>query len=374
MLPGNQTVNPRRPDLDVLRVGAFFLLILYHLGMFYVPWGWHAKSTHILPQLELPMGLLNPWRLTLLFLVSGLATRFMSGKFAPGALAEQRSWRLGIPLLFGMLVIVPPQSWAEVTEKHGYTGGLLEFWTGHYLAFDQSFGIILPTYNHLWFVAYLWLYTLIAVALWKLLPALDRFSARALNGPGLLVIPTLFFGAYRAFLFPGRGETHIIWDDLYDHAHYATAFALGLVLARRDRAWAFLTRNRHLILAGVVITMGVALSLSGIWEDKPGWRGQLFALIRAGYAWTMICALMGYAHHHIRHGSPLLNTLSEAVFSFYIVHQTTIIVAGHFLSPYQLPVLVEAGAIFTATVVSCAAAYLLARAVPPLRLPLGLKP
>ena len=36
----------RRHDLDWIRVGAFMLLILYHVGMFYVPWDWHVKSTH----------------------------------------------------------------------------------------------------------------------------------------------------------------------------------------------------------------------------------------------------------------------------------------------------------------------------------------
>lgn len=367
-------MQPRRPDLDVLRIGAFFLLILYHLGMFYVPWGWHAKSTHILPQLELPMGLLNAWRLTLLFFISGVATRFMSAKLTPAALAGQRSARLLIPLLFGVILIVPPQSWVEVVEKHAYTSGFLEFWTQHYLAFDQSFGIILPTYNHLWFVAYLWLYTMVAVALWPLLPALDRLAQRALAGPGLFLVPVLLFGASRAFIFPGRGETHVIWDDLYAHIHYGTAFALGLLIARQDQAWAFLAKHRHTALIALAITLAIIFPLRGIWEEKPGWRGEAFALIRAGYMWLVICALAGYAHQHIRRGSPLLTTLSEAVFPFYIIHQTTIVVMGHALSPLELPAVVEAATILAATAASCVAVYALARAVPLLRLPLGSKP
>ena len=34
--------NVRRYDLDWLRIIAFGLLILYHVGMFYVTWGWHV--------------------------------------------------------------------------------------------------------------------------------------------------------------------------------------------------------------------------------------------------------------------------------------------------------------------------------------------
>src|SRR3546814_10776260 len=76
-----------------------------------------------------------------------------------------RSWRLLVPLAFGMLVVVVPQAYYEVVEKMpgGYHDGYLAFW-GRYLRADGSFCrdgqcLLLPTWNHLWFVAYLWVYT-----------------------------------------------------------------------------------------------------------------------------------------------------------------------------------------------------------------------
>lgn len=364
----------RRYDLDALRVGAFLLLILYHLGMFYVPWGWHVKSTHILPGLEPWMGVLNPWRLSLLFVISGAATRFMLAKAAPGALAAQRSQRLLIPLLFGMLVVVAPQSWAEVVEKTGYTGGFLDFWP-RYLAFDQSFGIILPTYNHLWFVAYLWLYTVIALAGAALLPTLDRWSGGILKGAGLFLVPVLLFGLYRATAHRAWGETHVIWADGYSHLQYGTAFLLGFLLARRDEAWSALERWRAPALCAAAGLLAVRLYLGarGV-EDLPDSARVALAFVREAYAWMVICALFGYARRYIRGGSPLMTTLNEAVFPFYIIHQTAIIVTGHLLKPLGLPALAEAGAILAVTAASCLATYALARAIPALRLPLGLKP
>jgi peptidoglycan/LPS O-acetylase OafA/YrhL len=366
------TAPSRRHDLDALRVGAFMLLILYHLGMFYVPWGWHVKSAHVVPELELWMGLLNPWRLTLLFVISGAATRFMAAKQSSGELAGQRSQRLLVPLLFGMLVVVAPQSWAEVVEKNGYTGGFLDFWP-RYLAFDSSFGIILPTYNHLWFVVYLWLYTMAAVAARPLWPALDRAAARLLRGSGLLVAPALLFGLYLATAGRAWGESHLFWADGYAHLQYGTAFLLGLLMAPNEATWAFLERRRLAILTGVGVILAIGLSL-GADEDLPGWPGFAFAFLREAYAWGVICALFGYARRYIRSGSPLLTWLTEAVFPFYIVHQTTIVVTGHLLKPLGLPTLAEAGIILGLTATSCLAAYGLARAVPILRLPLGLKP
>jgi peptidoglycan/LPS O-acetylase OafA/YrhL len=124
----------RRLDLDWIRIIAFGFLIFYHVGMLFVPWDFHVKSAHIVPGLEPLMLTLNPWRLFLLFLVSGAATRFMTAKLEPGALFTSRARRLLPPVLFGMLVIVPPQSYFQVVEKWGYSGGFAQFYTTHYLA------------------------------------------------------------------------------------------------------------------------------------------------------------------------------------------------------------------------------------------------
>ena len=109
------------------------------------------------------MLVLNPWRLGLLFLVSGVATRFMLRKYSLSPLLRSRSARLLIPLVFGMLVIVPPQAYEQIVEALGYPAGFVDFYLRHYLAFGSQFCpnpcIVLPTWNHLWFVVYLWVYT-----------------------------------------------------------------------------------------------------------------------------------------------------------------------------------------------------------------------
>lgn len=366
--------SERRPDLDWIRVIAFFLLILYHVGMFYVPWDWHVKSSHVLPELQPVMEAVNPWRLTLLFVISGAATRFMAAKLWTGRMFKDRSARLLVPLAFGMAVIVAPQSWAEVMEKNGYAGSFLDFWP-RYLTFDQSFGIILPTYNHLWFVAYLWVYTAAALALRPWWGRLDGLIARIGGFPALLIAPASVFAIIEATAGRAWGETHIVWADGYAHLHYGLAFLLGLSLARIDAAWEGLERGRWISLALVaaVAAPGLWIGLTGLDERNVAAR-IADDVIHATYAWAVICALFGFARRHIRGGSKSLTLLTEAVFPFYIVHQTTIVVAGHLLKPYGLPVWAEAGSILAATAASCWLAYDLARRVPLLRLPMGLKP
>jgi hypothetical protein len=156
---------PRRIDLDWIRILAFASLILYHVGMYYVTWGWHVKSPHASNAVEPLMMLPNPWRLSLLFLVSGTATAFIAARLSPRELARSRGWRLLVPLVFAIVFLIPPQSYFEVVEKAGYAGSYLDFWK-RYLLFDRSFCrgndcLVVPTWNHLWFVAYLLFYTLV---------------------------------------------------------------------------------------------------------------------------------------------------------------------------------------------------------------------
>ena len=63
--------HARHYGLDWLRIGAFGLLILYHIGMFFVPWDWHVKTARPMDWVAIPMLLTNSWRLVLLFVVSG---------------------------------------------------------------------------------------------------------------------------------------------------------------------------------------------------------------------------------------------------------------------------------------------------------------
>ena len=82
----------RRLDLDWVRILAFGLLILFHVGMYYVTWGWHVKSPFASHTIEPLMMLSSPWRLSLLFFVSGCATAFLSSRSrAPASCARARS-------------------------------------------------------------------------------------------------------------------------------------------------------------------------------------------------------------------------------------------------------------------------------------------
>lgn len=370
----------RRVDLDWVRIGAFGLLILYHVGMFYVPWGWHIKSAEPVAALEPLMGALNPWRLALLFLVSGVATRFMLRKTAAGMLLRVRSSRLLIPLIFGMLAIVPPQAYIQVVEAIGYSGGFLDFYLNHYFAFGKAFCpnpcIILPTWNHLWFVAYLWVYTLalglVVMAIPGMAGRIARWLAPLVSGMWLLVVPSALFVVFRLVLSPYFPSTHALFGDWYNHAQFAGAFLLGFLFAHTTSFWDAIERQ-----SWVALVLAVAVFASWMWlrplrdDGLPLWLYRGFAY--GSYQWLCMVAVLGFARRWLTRDSAARRYLTDAIFPYYIVHQTAIIVIAHGLRGSGLSAGAEAAVIIAGTAIVCIVTFEIVRRVGWLRACFGLK-
>ena len=383
----------RRHDLDWVRVIAFGLLVLYHVGMYYVTWEWHVDSPHASPALEPLMMLSSPWRLSLLFLVSGAATAFLLDRVRRQAAATggrprflgPRSWRLLVPLAFGMLVVVPPQSYYEVVDKlpGGYHDGYLAFWA-RYLAGDGSFCrgddcLTVPTWNHLWFVAYLWVYTVVLWLLLRFVPLrLERagawLGARLRSAPALLLWPALGLALARVLLIGRFGSTHALVGDWYNHAQYLPLFLLGFLLAREAPVWEAFARLRRTALW---LWLGSWLAIAAYFElfREAAPPEALRVAMRAAWGlnqWFAMVAVLGFARHLAPGDSPLLRYLARAIFPVYILHQTVIVLLAVRFRPLDLHPLLEGPLLVVLTFTLCFAGYEAIRRLPPLRPLFGL--
>lgn len=367
----------RQLGLDWLRIGAFGLLILYHIGMYFVPWGWHVKAAAPVAWVQWPMMAVNPWRLMLLFVISGVVSRALLAKLAsPGGFAASRSARLALPLLAGMVLFVAPQPWFELRDNGLYEGSLAQFWLHDYFEFGASRGMVLPTWNHLWFVAYLWAYSL-ALAGLASLPAgvrarLQAGFDRVFSGWRLAVLPIVWLAGARIVLHSLFGETHALFDDPYAHAVYAFAFFFGVALARSPRVWATILGTWRALLvlaAGACAAMFALHALGG----GSGEARVLGALARAVLAWSALTGLLGLAQTHLDRDGPARRYLTEAIFPYYIVHQTIIVACGFWLKQAGAGSGLAFGLILPTTLIGCAATYEIARRTAWLRPVLGLK-
>lgn len=353
--------------LDSLRIAALGLLILYHVGMYYVTWDWHVKSPFASGALEPLMRLSSPWRMSLLFLVSGAVSALLLAREggADGRWLGRRMKRLGLPLLAGMLVIVPPQSYFEVVQQAGWQGGYAAFMrlylTG-YGGFCDAQGdcLIMPTWNHLWFLPYLMLYTL---ALWASLRAAPGWLAAAGRRLGsrlgpltLLLLPWFVLAGLRLALRPWFDITHALVDDPLAHAQYGFAFVAGALWARTPGAWAAVERLRWPALA---LALGAWVLLI-VPADLPV---ELLRIVYAAQQWCGVLAAVGFAHRHLDRDGPWRRRLSDAVFPVYVLHQTLIIVLAMALRPLALAPALEGPLLAVATLVAAVALYALIRRI-----------
>lgn len=346
----NSTTTPqgRQYFLDWLRILAFALLVPYHVGMYYVSWGWHVKSATLYPGLEPFMMLSAPWRLGLLFLIAGAASQALMQRGA--GFVRSRSKRLLWPLLFGMLVIVPPQAYFEVVSKVAYDGSYLDFMQLYLRAYqgfcDKDGCLTLPTWNHLWFLPYLWVYSLLG------LMALPLMAARSMVG-----------------LFP---STHNLAWDWYNHAQYGWLFLLGL-LAARSELWELARRHRGLSLGLAAASWALVQLYFQHYQDlapSDALRWAQRGLFGAMQWWCLV-AICGFAKQHLDFDHRWRAPLNSAIFCVYILHQTLIVLLTRALLPLQLPAAVEGLLLIVLTLGLSLLGYLLVRRVPLLNLLMG---
>ncbi|MCT4615196.1 MAG: acyltransferase [Marinifilaceae bacterium] len=324
----------RRHDLDWLRVIVFGLLIFYHVGMFFVPWDYHIKNNITYNWLKYPMWFLNQWRLPILFVISGMGTYYALQKRNWIQFAGERIKRLFIPLIFGMTFIVPPQVFVERLAKNQFSGNYFDFWPMHALQGSYPEGNF--SWHHLWFLPYLLLFSLLLIPLFLYLKNHNNNGFNLLlnkivqNPFGLYVfiIPLYFV---EAFVEPFYPVTHALVDDWFTIINYTCLFFYGfLLITVKDKFWNTVENHRKYFLTTGIISFTIMLLLTHNYEDSTT-RHFIEAFLKVLNLWSWILALFGFAAKYLNQASKILNYCNQAVYPFYILHQSVMLIIAYYL-------------------------------------------
>jgi len=260
-------------------------------------------------------------------------------------------------------------------DKGSWNQGLWAWWLSEFSPAGFADGIPL---NHIWFVLYISVYSLIIVgllALPKLQAGLEAAFLRVVSGWRLLVIPILYLAVVRQLLFGMFGLSNHLTSDWYNHAASFGVFLLGFQLALREDVWANFERLRWLFLATAVSALPALIVLEADPNAMTVHGGLLKNLVFAIDQWATIGAILGFASKHIRNSDgPLLRYLTDAVFPCYLAHQTLLVIAIWVLKPMQLPVAAEAFLFLTFTLGGSLIVYEIVRRIGLIRPLWGLKP
>lgn len=350
-----QPASSRQTYLDWLRILSILAVFFLHSSMAFVEeWEWHIKNketSNLLMEVNFWLG---RFRMPLLFFVSGTVTWFMLKSRTTGSFIGLRFRRLFIPVLFGMLVIVPPQVYMERLTQ-GFTGNFADFYptvftTGPYPAGNLS-------WHHLWFIVYLFLYDLLFAPLFKWsmsergkqrLSFFNKLATR--KWIYLLMVPSVIMYTSMNLSFP---ETHDLIHDWGRHVYWIFFLLTGFTCINFPALMDSLERNRRtsLLLAFASIIIINYLRWNDLEPDEiiPNWRSDwrtyAFMSLFPLTAWSWIFTAIGYGKRYLNRKHAILNYVNEAVYPFYILHQTVIVIVVYYV--VQSPDSVYSKFIFT---------------------------
>lgn len=360
----------RRNDIDNLRWMTILLLFPYHTFTLYNNWGEnyyvHMEESFVL---SLLVKICQPWFMPLLFVLAGVSTVYALERRTPGQYLKERVTKLLVPLVSGILLVVPSLTYFAERFHNGYTGGYLE----QYRLFFSKTDLVGYTGGftpaHLWFLSYLFVVSAAAlplILLWKkhgrkqfitcsqpALPSrsgLPAFPSRS-GLPALLCLVSLFSVVWvLSFVLDINGKSL---------GRYFALFLLGALVISNSEVQDTLEKKRRLLLA---LWTASTLLLAFV-SAPPLLHGGLFQLT----GWTGILALLGFSKHYLNFSSPVCTYFKNASFPLYILHLPWIVGIAYFMPQFVTSAALQVTVILLLSFLFTLCSYEAVRRIPLLR-------
>ena len=315
----------------------------YHCARFFNSADWHVKNAQTSALVDIFTGIFDLWGMPLLFAISGASIFFALRPGGRRRFLRDRVMRLLVPLALGILVLAPPQVYLERLTHGNFQGSFFEFLP---LYFNGTLDHLAWTGVHLWYLEYLFLFTLVLMPLfiWLKRPSgrtCSRASAGSPCGPA-----RSSSGRCRCGLTASWWIHSACWGPNCLKRSFACLFlpfpVVGyLVFADAGIQQAFIRQRRGGAHPGAGAYTGHTGSVAR--ARGMGWvlsvPAFVLVMVVAGLlTWSYILACFGYGMRYLNANRPLLAYANEAVLPFYILHQPVILLIGYFVIQLALPI------------------------------------
>lgn len=347
-------MNERKYYIDNLRILCILLLFPFHTMMIFNNLG---EDFYVLGAPSELLTYLNigtyAWWMTGLFVLAGMSTKYAIQHRSIKQYCKERVHKLFIPFLAGLVLVVPMQTYLADRFHNGYQGNYFEHLIPFLKITDFSGYDGRFTPAHLWFALYLFIIAMVCVPLiaWYQ-TAKRKINTRYLTMPVLLVLGVPVALADSVLNIGGKS-----------FVQFGLCFLLGYFIFSEEEVIMRLEQR--------CISLGIAWALLIIsrcvihtegWTDSVWW-GYTYRML----AWVGILAMLGLARRFLNHNWKFTKHFVKREFSFYIFHQTIIIMMGYVILPRIHGVYLQYLLIMLSSFVITYMIYELAKRVPVLR-------
>jgi membrane-bound acyltransferase YfiQ involved in biofilm formation len=320
--------------VDNVRNAVVLSLILFHTARLFDHQLWHIKDVNNYVAADILVGTFDLYSMPVLFLLAGYSAMLSLRRRSAGRFAAERLTRLLVPFVVGIFLLVLPQVYFErIAPVVPATQSPLRLDVG-FLAFVPRFFDCCYdhgnfSWHHLWFLIYLFLYSLVLLPVLLVLDGrfgtpvrrgFDRLAG-SLAGLYLLALPFVFVVFVLAPRFPSN---HALAGDWANHANFLYLMVLGALVSRSEAPLAAMKRGLPALatIGGVLYALAIVQTLG-----SPFMPGPVWAVVRVGLGWSLILAVIA-AFARFDRRIAWLTGFSRYSMAFYMVHQTIIIAFG----------------------------------------------
>lgn len=347
----------RRYDLDWLRVISVFAVFLHHVFMPFNGDNFHIMNTESSKLLDDIMVYFEQFRLPLLFFVSGVGTVFAFSKRNWITFVKERSQRLLIPLFFGVFILIPPQTYFEHFKELGT-------YFNEYPELVSKLRV-----NHLWFIENLFLMSLCFIPFIlffrssksdRIKSVIQKYTTK--YGIFTWVVLLIAIRVATKYYFPNNAKS---FTNPSTTLYYSFFFVSGIIIANTKGIWELLYQNRKKNFILVIISTSIFYFYYLIPREfvvpyfSLEMRWHLWYAACSLVSWSVIICCLGYSQVFFTKTSKLLTKLNEAVYPFYMLHQTIIIIIGYYILQINTNIPLKIGMLFFSSLIAIICLYLL---------------
>jgi glucan biosynthesis protein C len=273
---------------------------------------------------------MDNWFMHLLFFVSGVGAVFSLRKRSGAQFMGERCNRLMLPLLLGTLLVVSVQTWLGALAFGRFSGGFFAFFP---LFVSRNFN-----WGQLWFLAYLFVFSALALPLFLAIQhkgAESRFLsvARRFTRMPLFLLPALWTGFLEALFRPGwPGSLNLINDWAIFTVSFSFFLAGYIAGSVPELLQAIETHRRAALILGAAAFLA-RLATYGVVAVPDGYNAAniIAQAFRGIAAYGLVMAAMGYGQRYLNLQGKMLGIARDLSFPLYILHYAPLTAATYLL-------------------------------------------